>query len=153
MEKLLNKINLFYAAATTVLAAIFGQYWFLFVAFLALNIADYITGVIKAKMFHKENSNKGLKGIMKKVGYWLVIAIAFFISLAFEEFGKIIGINLAFVEFFGWFTLGAFIINEVRSILENLIIMGVEVPAFLIQGLEVASDAIQKKTGKGDDDK
>ena len=43
------------------------------------NIADYFTGVAKAKYTNTENSNKGLKGIIKKVGYWLVIAIAFFV--------------------------------------------------------------------------
>lgn len=46
----------------------------------------------------------------------------------------------------GWFTLATFIINEIRSILENLVILGVDVPSFLINGLEVASSVTSQKT-------
>ena len=144
--KVLQKINLLWGGVVTILSAIFGDFWFLFLAFLLLNVADYITGVLKARFTKTENSNKGLHGIVKKVGYWVVIAIAFFIALCFEEMGSLLGVNLAFVELLGWFTLATFIINEIRSILENLIKLGVDVPQFLIKGLEVAYDAVQAKT-------
>ena len=70
----------------------------------------------------------------------MCIAIAFFLAVGFVEVGTIIGVDLGFTQLFGWFTLATFIINEIRSILENLVIMGVEVPAFLTKGLEVASN-------------
>ena len=144
--KVLQKINLVWGGIVTVLSAIFGDFWFLFLAFLLLNVADYVTGILKARLTKTENSNKGLHGIIKKVGYWVVIAIAFFIALCFEEMGGLLGVNLAFVELLGWFTLATFIINEIRSILENLVKLGVDVPQFLIKGLEVAYDAVQAKT-------
>ena len=144
--KVLQKINLVWGGIVTVLSAIFGDFWFLFLAFLLLNVADYVTGILKARFTKTENSNKGLRGIVKKVGYWVVIAIAFFIALCFDEMGGLIGVNLSFVELLGWFTLATFIINEIRSILENLVIIGVDVPVFLIKGLEVAYDAVQAKT-------
>ena len=53
--------------------------------------------------------------------------------------GKLIGIDLAFTEVFGWFTLATFIINEIRSVLENLVVMGVDVPSFMTRGLEIAN--------------
>ena len=146
MEKIANKMNALWGAAVALFASTFGEFWFLFVAFFVLNVVDYITGVAKARFSKKENSNKGLKGIIKKVGYWVVIDIAFFIALSFEEMGANIGINLAFVEMLGWFTLATFIINEIRSILENLVILGVDVPVFLTKGLEVAAAAVQSKT-------
>ncbi len=96
MEKILEKVNLLWAAAITLLTAAFGTYWFLFAAFIALNIVDYVTGVIKSRYTRTENSNKGLKSIFKKVGYWVVIAIAFFLSYGFETIGTIIGVNLGF---------------------------------------------------------
>ena len=150
MDKIIQKANTLWGVAVTVLAAVFGEFWFLFAAFLVLNVTDYITGIIKAKMAHAENSNKGLQGIVKKVGYWVVIAIAFFIALAFERMGEAVGVNLAFVELFGWFTLATFIINELRSILENLVLIGVDVPPFLTKGLEVAAKAVEGKTGGKD---
>ena len=46
-------------------------------------------------------------------------------------------INIEFVMFFGWFTLGCLSINEARSIIENLVELGINVPDFLIKGLEI----------------
>lgn len=146
--KILQKINLLWGACVAFLASIFGEFWFLFLAFLLLNVVDYATGWIKAYLTRTENSNKGLKGICKKVGYWIIIAIAFFITICFKEMGTILGINLSFVTLAGWFCLATFIINECRSILENLVVIGVDVPQFLIKGLEVAADVVEKKTNQ-----
>ena len=143
MEKLINKINLIGATAVTLMSALFGEFWYLFVAFAALNILDYITGIIKSRIAHKENSVKGFKGIVKKLGYWVVIAIAFFLAVGFKDIGAVIGIDLGFTVFIGWFTLCTLIINEIRSVLENLVEMGVEVPAWLAKGLEAANDKLK----------
>ncbi len=137
MEKILHKVNIIGGAIVAVLSAVFGQFWYLFCAFLLLNAADYITGILKARFTKTENSNKGWKGIVKKVGYWICIALAFFVALCFGNMGKLIGVDLTFTHIFGWFTLATFIVNEIRSILENLVLLGVEVPEFLIEGLEV----------------
>lgn len=142
-----NKVNMFYGVIATVGTAIFGKYWFLFAGFLLMNIIDYLTGVYKAKYFNKnESSAIGAKGVLKKVWYWVVIGIAFFISFCFTYMGETIGIDLAFVQFFGWFTLATYLINEIRSILENLVEMKVKVPAFLIAGLDVTERLLDAKT-------
>ena len=147
MDKVVNKINLLWGGCAVLLSGIFGDHWYLFAAFLLLNIVDYITGICKAKLFGIENSCEGLKGIIKKLGYWVCIAIGFFLSVGFTEVGTIIGVDLGFTQLFGWFTLATFIINEIRSILENLVVMGVEIPTFLTKGLEVASEKLE---GDGD---
>ena len=54
--------------------------------------------------------------------------------------GELINADLGFTVVLGWMTLATFIINEMRSVLENLVIMNVEVPMWLIKGLEVASN-------------
>jgi len=151
MEKVLSRINLEYAACVTLLTSLFGVYWYMFAAFMLLNITDYATGLYKARINKKESSYKGVQGIAKKVGYWLMIGIAFFISYFFRDLGTIIGIDLEITALIGWFTLGTFIINEIRSILENLVEIGVEVPKWLIKGLEVADKKINNAAGKDDD--
>lgn len=145
MDKIITKLTASYAFAVTCLAAVFGKFWFLFFSFLLLNIADYITGIIKARYSRTENSGRGLRGILKKVGCWLVIAIAFFISVSFSVMGQTIGLDLNFLQLMGWFTLATFIINEIRSILENLVQIGVEVPLFLVRGLEVAANLVKER--------
>jgi toxin secretion/phage lysis holin len=147
MDKILEEINLFWAAVVTLLSAIFGVYWYLFASFLLLNVIDYVTGIIKARCTRTENSGKGLKGIIKKVGYWVIVGIAFFMAHIFANLGEVLGVNLGFTILIGWFTLGTFIINEIRSILENLVILDVDVPSWLIKGLEIANDKINNAVG------
>ncbi len=141
-----DKINVIYGAVATVGVAIFGKYWFLFAGFLILNVIDYATGYCKAKFYEKnESSAIGAKGIVKKVWYWVVIGLAFFISYCFVYMGELIGIDLSFMQLFGWFTLATYLVNEIRSILENLVQMNVRVPGFLIAGLAVTQKLIDSK--------
>lgn len=143
MDKVPEKINVICGALTTILSGIFGQEWRLFAGFLILNFADYITGWIKSKYYTRTESSKvGAKGIIKKVGYWVVILVAFFVANELERVGEIIGVNLGFVVLLGYLTLATYIINEIRSILENLTEMNVNVPEFLVQGLQVASKKV-----------
>ena len=142
-----TKVNMIYGGIATVGAAIFGEYWFLFAGFLVMNFVDYITGYCKAKFYNNnESSAIGAKGIFKKVWYWVVIGIAFFVAFCFTYMGEIIGIDLAFVQWFGWFTLASYLVNEVRSILENLVEMNVKVPAFLVKGMAVTEKLLEAKT-------
>lgn len=92
----------------------------------------------------KENSNKGIIGIVKKVCYWILIVVAFLISYLLMELGSKLNINLDFIIFFGWFTLACLIINEARSIIENLTEIGIKVPKFLKSGLKVYQEILNK---------
>lgn len=156
----MNKMNMNYAdaiidgynaiagALVAVLSYILGEHWILFVAFLLLNVADWITGWMKSRMAKKENSVKGWQGVLKKLGYWIMIMIAFGASAVFVEIGKSIGINLGITTLLGWFVLASLIINEIRSICENFVEAGFNVPAVLVKGLEVADKAVNKELGK-----
>ena len=142
-----DKINMIYGLIATIGAALFGEYWFLFAGFLILNVIDYATGYCKARFYKKnESSAISAKGIFKKVWYWVVIGLAFFISNCFITMGEVIGVQLEFVLLFGWFTLATYLINEIRSILENLVEMNVNVPQFLIAGLDITQKLLDSKT-------
>lgn len=149
----LDKVNVVGALIATFLAAVFGKYWFLFAGFLVLNLVDWFTGWAKSRRTHRESSKTGAIGAMKKVGYWIVIGAAFFISTSFIRMGEIIGVNLTFVQMFGWFTLASYLINEIRSILENLVEMNIWVPAFLIAGLDVTQKLLDAETKKKEEGK
>lgn len=140
-----DKVNVIYGLIATAGVAIFGQYWFLFAGFLLMNIVDYATGLVKAKRLKKESSAVGAWGVFKKVSYWIVIGLAFFIAHSFVYMGEIIGMNLSFVVLFGWFTLASYLINEIRSILENLVELDVNVPAFLTSGLDITKKLLDAK--------
>lgn len=134
------------------MAAALGKYWFLFAGFLAFNLIDWLTGWAKSRMKGESCSKVGAIGAMKKVWYWVVIAIAFYIGYSFAQMGETIGVGLGFMQFIGWFVLANYLVNEIRSILENLVEMGVNVPPMLIKGLKVAAERIDAPQGIGGED-
>lgn len=146
--KVFNKVTNSISIICTTFTSILGVEWTLFVGFLVLNIFDYITGTIKSKIKKEENSGKGFIGIVKKVCYWILISISFLISYLLVLLGNKININIEFIMLFGWFTLACLIINETRSIIENLIEIGIKVPTFLKKGLETYENIINNTLDK-----
>lgn len=145
----LNYMDTFNAIAGAVIAFltfIFGEHWLLFAVFLLLNIIDWITGWMKSRIAKKENSVKGWQGVLKKIGYWLMIMVAFALSAIFIELGNTLGIDLGVTTLLGWFVLASLLVNEARSIVENFVEAGFNVPNVLINGLEVANKIINKDT-------
>lgn len=142
--KILDTYNALVGAVIAVLTYIFGEHWMLFALFLAFNVADWLTGWAKSRLAHKESSSAGWKGVLKKLGYWMIIAVSFGASAVFVEIGATLGINLQITVLLGWFVLASLIVNELRSILENFVEMGYDVPKILVKGLEVADKAINQ---------
>ena len=103
-------------------------------------------------MAGKENSVKGWQGVLKKLGYWIMIMVAFGASAVFIEIGKAIGVDLGITTLLGWFVLASLIINEIRSILENFVEAGYNVPTILVKGLEVADKVVNSQDEDYTDD-
>lgn len=151
--KIFNKFTALISSLCAMLTTTFGIEWILFAGYLLLNVVDYLTGTVKAKMKKVESSTKGMVGVVKKVCYWFLIGISFFIPYLLVVLGNIISINLDFVMLFGWFTLACLIINETRSILENLVEIGIDVPEFLKVTLEEYQNIINNTINKLKDKK
>lgn len=94
---------------------------------------DYITGVIVALVFHKSPKTEsgglaswtGFKGLAKKFAILLIIAVANWVDI-------LIG-----TTYIRDATAIAFCLNEVLSIVENVGLMGVPIPAVLRHGIDV----------------
>ena len=147
-EPIIDGYNVIVGTVVAVLSYILGEHWILFVAFLLLNVADWLTGWMKSRMTKKENSVKGWKGVLKKLGYWLMVMVAFGASAVFIEIGKAIGVDLGITTLLGWFVLASLLVNEIRSICENFVEAGFHVPVILIKGLEVADKIVNKDSEK-----
>ena len=146
-----DRYNLIVGTVVAVLTYIFGKNWWLFALFLVFNLIDWITGWIKSRLAGAENSTKGLNGVIKKFGYWLMIFVSFLMSTAFIGIGNVIGVNLQVTTLLGWFVLASLMVNELRSILENFVEAGYHPPEILTKGLAVASEIIDKEK-EGDDE-
>lgn len=144
----IDTYNVVTGVIVAVLSAILGPHWYLFAAFLLLNVMDWLTGWYKSRKMKQESSSVGLAGIVKKLGYWIIIAVAFLMAYIFQMMGQdIFKIDLSFLLLLGWFTLACLLINEIRSILENLVECGYNVPNILIRGLAV-TEKMLNQTGE-----
>lgn len=147
----IDEYNAVVGAVIAVLSYVLGEHWVLFVAFLLLNVADWVTGWMKSRINKKENSVKRWQGVLKKLGYWIMVMVAFGAAAVFVEIGKAIGVDLGITTLLGWFVLASLLINEIRSIVENFVEAGFNVPYILIKGLEVADKAVNKETDSEDE--
>lgn len=143
-----DKANLLGATVVAVLGGVFGAHWQVFVLFFALNVVDFFYGWLKGKQTGTINSAKGAVGIMKKVSYWVVIAMAFGVAQVLIDFGTVIDAPLGFLHLIGWFTLGVYILNELTSIVENLVVLGYEMPEIFVRGLNAARKAVDAAGNK-----
>lgn len=143
-QDITNNYNALTGAVIAVLSVVFGEHWYLFALFLLFNVADWLTGWMKARIMKKENSVKGWQGVVKKLGYWLMILVAFAFSAGLIEIGKTLNMDLGITTLLGWFVLASLIVNEGRSIIENFVEAGFKVPNILVKGLAVADKLINK---------
>ena len=92
---------------------------------LILMVLDYITGICKSIVNKKVNSIIGLKGIVKKVGYLILVALSFLLDGVVGDTGAIRNLVVYF-----------FVANEGISILENWGAMGLPLPSKILEVLE-----------------
>ena len=151
-----DKANVIGGTIVAFLTYVFGVHWQVFLLFLGLNVIDYVYGVMKARSTGTMSSAKGAKGVLKKVSYWVIIMLSFGVSCIFIDIGTVIGVDLGFLQLLGWFTLAIYVINELTSIVENMVALGVDVPEILVKGLAAARtavDAAGDKVVPGEDKK
>lgn len=141
----MDTYNAIVGGIVAVLSFVFGEHWILFAIFLLFNVADWLTGWMKSRMAGKENSMKGWQGVLKKLGYWLMILVAFAASAVFIEIGNTLGMDLGVTTLLGYFVLASLLVNELRSILENFVEAGFNVPTVLVKGLEVADKVVNQE--------
>ena len=137
--------NIIIGTVLTYIITIFEQYGLIMFTFLIFNVLDWMTGTMKARLLGKESSIDGLKGVCKKLGYWVLILVAFLVGENLMLLGNNLGVNLGVADYIGWLTLAMLLVNEARSIIENLVEMDVYVPKVLTRGLEVAQDTLEDK--------
>lgn len=132
MESVGEKIKVMWVAVLSGLSAWLGILAVPVLVLLALEVVDYGTGLAAAPYRNEQvNSYKGINGIIKKVCLLLLVAVAggldFVIAFAAESIGLTMPFNFVIASVVAvWL-----ICNEVISILENMIDIGVKLPPFL----------------------
>ena len=94
-------------------------------------IIDYVTGMLSAWLNSELSSKKGIKGIVKKISYLALVAVAMIVDWLIFQGLQQINVDLHYSVFFAVLVAVWLIINELISVLENLAKMGVPIPNFL----------------------
>lgn len=146
MENTGSDFHLFVGIVLMVYTQVFGNYGYIFITYSILNVLDWLTGWYRARKYNEVSSKIGCIGIVKKIGYWIIILVAFLIPYVLETLGEEkMGFDVSFLSTIGWFTIASLIVSEVHSILENLVSCGYKVPEILLKGLAVTEDIINDR--------
>lgn len=105
---------------------------------LIFMLLDYITGICKAIVNKKINSIIGIKGIIKKIGYLVVVAL----SVQLDNITGGTGALRTLVIYF-------FVANEGISVLENWGSIGLPLPKKIMETLE----QLKKENGGNENEK
>ena len=120
--------------AGAALTALFGGWDKNLASLVIFMVMDYITGLIVAGVFHTSkktesgtiSSREGVKGFFRKLLILASVGIAFRLDLILETDGYI-----------REFAIYGFMANELISIVENTVLMGVPWPEIIIKALDV----------------
>ena len=133
-----NIINFITSTLLTTVVYFLGGLDIALTTLLIFIVLDYITGVCKAIIKKKVNSVIGLKGIVKKVGYLIIVALSVRLDIITGGTGALRTLVIYF-----------FVANEGISILENWGTMGLPLPEKIMETLE----QIKKENGGKEDGK
>lgn len=112
---------------------------------LAVMIADYVTGMVKAWYNAELCSRIGLKGIIKKVGYLVIVGVGMVVDYLIREALHSVGVSVTVEYTVALIVIVWFIINELISILENVAAIGAPVPEFILKLVKRLKVSVEDK--------
>lgn len=118
---------------------------------IVVMIIDYMSGMIKAWGNDELSSKVGIKGIVKKLCYLMLVCVAGVVDWLLWSGLRQVGITLDFGFCFGLIVVIWLIINELISILENLKALKVPMPSFLRSLVGHLKQTVEAKTKTKED--
>lgn len=124
MEK--NAATLATAGVGTILYFLFGEFDIALQCLLVFIALDYISGIIKAYTNKELSSRIGFRGILKKVGVLIIIAVGVLVDRITGGSGAVRSLVIYY-----------FVANEGLSIIENLGQAGLPIPKSIKSALKL----------------
>ena len=117
------------------------------------NLIDYITGLVASKYRQEQiNSYKGMRGIIKKVCMWLLVIVGAMLDVLIKYATQTMGFNIQVPFIVATLVTVWIVVNEIVSILENLVDIGIELPPFLMPIVRRIKKEIETVTDKNEAD-
>lgn len=142
----MEKVKAFFITIFSILTSLFGALAIPIILLVACNIIDYFTGIVASKFRNQEiSSYVGIRGIVKKVSMWLLIAVGAIVDQLVLYAAETIGIVMPFTFAIACVVAIWLICNEAISILENVNDIGVKLPPFLTPIVSQLKSQIEEK--------
>lgn len=124
MEK--NAVTLATAGVGAILYFLFGEFDIALQCLLVFIALDYISGIIKAFTNKELSSKSGFRGILKKVGILIIVAVGVLVDRITGDSGAVRSLVIYY-----------FVANEGLSIIENLSQTGLPIPKSIKNALKI----------------
>lgn len=110
------------------------------------NLVDYITGLLAAPYRTETvSSYKGIRGIIKKVCMWLLVMVGAWVDILLNYAVECAGVSLTLPFVVATVVAVWLVVNEIISILENMIDIGVSMPPFLLPAVRYIKEQVEEK--------
>lgn len=111
------------------------------------NVIDYATGLCASK-YREEGgitSYRSIRGIIKKVCMWLLVLLGSFIDILINYSVECAGMDLKIPFVVATVVAVWLVVNEIISILENMLDIGVSMPPFLMPVVKYIKKQVEIK--------
>ena len=143
----MDKVKATVIAALSVLMSWLGILAIPVLLLVGCNVIDYITGLMAAKFRQdgKISSYKSVRGITKKVCMWMLVIVGSFMDILIQYAVEVAGLGITIPFVVATIVAVWLVVNEIISILENLVDIGVDLPPFLMPGVKYIKKQVEDK--------
>lgn len=134
-------------AAMATLIAYLGHLVIPIIVLAVVMLLDYATGITKAWVKGELSSKIGVIGILKKIGYLVVVAVGMIVDWVIKAGMAELHIDFKLEFLFAMIVIIWLILNELISILENVSVIGAPVPKWLTKIISKLKDHTEEKVG------
>lgn len=145
MKETMNPLYAVVAAALGVLSSYLVQLVIPLAVLVVAMLVDYGTGMAKAWNAGELCSRIGIRGILKKLGYLVIVLAAMGVDYLLRYGMAQVGIHIEVEFLLAAIATVWLIINELISILENVAALGVPVPGFLLKLIKKLKAVTEKR--------
>ena len=145
MKETMNPLYAVVAAALGVLSSYLVQLVIPLAVLVVAMLVDYGTGMAKAWNAGELCSRIGIRGILKKLGYLVIVLAAMGVDYLLRYGMAQVGIHIQVEFLLAAIATVWLIINELISILENVAALGVPVPGFLLKLIKKLKTVTEKR--------
>lgn len=151
-----NPIKLLFTAIGSFLSSLLGGLYIPVLLMVSCNVIDYITGLLAApsRADGGISSYRSMRGITKKVTMWLLVVVGAIIDRLLVYTSETIGFTMPFKFLIACIVAIWIICNELISILENMVDIGVNIPVFLlplVKSIKKQTESLASRTENTDE--